>query len=476
MICLSHLQRMIQPSHLHSTVTSPVDGRRRRQAAVLVFILGCSVSILCSRHAAAEASLVAPLERAEAKTTQLHIFYVHGMGIDPPKAGTQDFEASQEFRKRFCKLVRCTSDEFERRDYASQGHFALNAPPPSLSYFGEALWKPSANNDDWHAAAPFVDHYRLVLRENSTAIHIHEINWWPLVFSAKCRQIVAKEAALVGRDRNHIKTCSAPTMQDDSDHPGRFRSYAWIDEHDVKERGSSWPQPAVINRALKRNLLDWGFADALLAVGPMQKYIIEGIRELVENVLDSYPPAENQAQEFIIVAHSLGSYLIFSALDVRDSPQASITENRRNKFEIFLSQTSQAYFMANQIRLLELANLDDSQGGKLPLHLEHPAEGEQLNSQPPAETHLTAQTAPSHLQNWIDIRRSYQRQAPQIFAWSDPDDLLTWQVPDLAQVQNLLAKNACRWFRLLANPLKAHVRYVENESVLRTMLHKPKPD
>lgn len=42
------------------------------------------------------------LKRADTGETQLHILYVHGMGIDTPKHkdGTQDFEVSQEFKNQ----------------------------------------------------------------------------------------------------------------------------------------------------------------------------------------------------------------------------------------------------------------------------------------------------------------------------------------------------------------------------------------
>ena len=435
-----------------------LNGRRLWQAALLVAILVCVAQPSWGQAAAApeqqaNPSLAESLKRADTGKTQLHIFYVHGMGINAPKpkAAPQDFEVSQEFRTSFCKLIHCTTrmGEFEGRDYANEADFDPTAAPPQLLYFGEYLWKQSATNDDWHAAAPFVDHYKLV-RKNGTIIYLHEINWWPLVLSAKCRQIVALEAALVGPDAKHIETCSAKTVQD-SNHEGRFKSYAWI--NDVQQRDPSWPEPAVINRELKHDILDWGFADALLAVGPMHKYLIEGIREIV---MDSFTPASNQ--EFVVVSHSLGSYLMFSALDLEGDPQAAMHPDWNDKFDKVLSQTSHAYFMANQIRLLELANLDDVKNGNLI----------------------------AHLQNWSDSRSRAQQPPPQIVAWSDPDDLLTWQVPDPDQnvtganvkhvtVTNRPAMNAWRWFWLLENPEDAHLKYDQNKRVVRAMVPKSNP-
>jgi len=432
------------------------------RAALLVICLFC-VPHLSSGQAAATAqaqetpALTGSLERADAGT-QLHILYVHGMGIDTPKHkdGTQDFEVSQEFRTHFCKVIGCTTKmgELVGRDYADEADFAPNADPPSLSYLGEDVWNKSTK-EEWRAAAPFVDHYRLVRKDpkdptnpkKGTPIYIDEINWWPLILSAKCRQIVGPEAAIVDRDQKHIANCSAKTVRD-SDHKDRYKSFSWISND--QKHDPSWPEPAVINRYLKHDILDWGFADALLAVGPLRRYLIEGIREIV---LHSFNQAENQ--EFVVVTHSLGSYLMFSALDLQDDPHATARADWKAKFETLLGETSHAYFMANQVRLLELANLDDTKNGNL----------------------IT------HLQNWYDARQRAQQRPPQIVAWSDPDDLLTWKIPDLDRdargadakvvtVQNRPAQNAWRWFWLLESPAGAHTTYDQNKRVLRAMVPK----
>jgi hypothetical protein len=375
-----------------SMIGAFLKNHRYRQATVLFAIL-VSVRQLSGGQTATTSraqegpSLTAPLNRAYEGKTQLHILYVHGMGIETPKHshGKQDFEVSQEFRTNFCNVIRCKTKAgeskggvFLRRYYADQAAFDPKEYPPPLLYPGDQLlypggyiWKQSPTNDEWHAAAPFVDHYKLV-RKDGTPIYVDEINWWPLILSAKCRRIVAAEIALVDRDEKHIAICAAKTVQEDPNDPDpnhqhRYKSFAWIQD-DLKH-DPSWPEPAVINRWLKHDILDWGFADALLAVGPMRQYLIEGIREVV---LESYREAvKNQEEhpeqkpEFVVVSHSLGSYLMFSELDLRDDPQAAKHQEWKTEFETLLSETSHAYFMANQVRLLELANLDDTKNGNL---------------------------------------------------------------------------------------------------------------
>ena len=435
---------------LVSTMGSFLKEHRNQLAALLAMVV-CFADVSWGQVSATapqppgSASLADSLKRAGAGETQLHIFYVHGMGISTSKhnAGTQNFEVSEAFRKTLCKVMGCTTNELEGRSYANEGAFAPDAAPPPLSYFGEDVWKRESN--DWHAAAPFVNHYKLV-SNSGTTIYVHELNWWPLVFAAKCRQILAKDAALVGLDKKHFETCAAKTVED-STHPNRFTSYAWISKSDIQERQRPWPSPAKLNRSLKRDILDWGFADALLAVGPMQEYLIEGIRQIV---LASVTPTENQ--EYVLVSHSLGSYLIFSALDLEDNPQHETASNRKSRAEKVLAQTSHVYLMANQVRLLELADLGNTKNGSLITHFEH----------------------------WSRLRAQAHQDPPRIVAWSDPDDLLTWQVPDPDQakaegvdVNNRPAENATRWFWVLESPHKAHVNYEENKDVIRVMVPKP---
>ena len=66
---------------------------------------------------------------------------------------------------------------------------------------------------------------------------------------------------------------------------------------------------------------------------------------------------------------------------------------------------------------------------------------------------------------------------PQIVAWSDPDDLLSWQVPQIegVHVVNISVRNP--GFKIppfLESPTSAHANYAKNREVLRLIL-KPNP-
>jgi hypothetical protein len=196
---------------------------------------------------------------------------------------------------------------------------------------------------------------------------------------------------------------------------------------------------------------------------------VEGIRELILKSVNVAADGSRKGsgglppnQEFVIVTHSLGSYLIFTALDLRESqPDGSARPEWQKPFEHVLSRTPVVYFFANQLRLLELANLDTTG-----------AKAKMVN----------------HLKNWSDLRHSHltsqadlagQRVArARIVAWSDPSDLLTWNVPDLSgyeiDVENPQVRNAINWFWLLESPAGAHRNYAANKTVIRTMLKPPK--
>jgi RecA/RadA recombinase len=61
----------------------------------------------------------------------------------------------------------------------------------------------------------------------------------------------------------------------------------------------------------------------------------------------------------VIVSHSLGSYLIFSALDMNQvADKATTVEQTRSELQEILKRTSLVVFFANQLRAMELAALD----------------------------------------------------------------------------------------------------------------------
>jgi hypothetical protein len=443
---------------------------RKEPRAVAAFLLAVFVGwapVLNGQsvpsHSSAQPAVSLADYLQEPGNVELHIFYVHGIG-----AGGPNDNDSQLLRISICKLLGdCTTKKgvLEGTDYADKHSFALNASPPKLTYFGEPVWNGNSfggPSSEWNASAPYVDHWKIV-RKNNTVIYVDEINWWPLVFPLKCREIVAKDAFLLGPNAAYLDLCSQSVP--DPIQPGRFRLYPWISANEAKRLKALPVAGALLNRELKNSLLDWRFSDALLAVGGIQPLMLEGIRQLILKSVSvtggspagSVGPQANQ--EFVFVTHSLGSYLIFSALDLKSS-ESDTTEMREweKQFRSILARTPIVYFFANQLRLLELANLDASSN------------------------------VIDRLKTWSQLRTNYvaaqsgsktsDATLPRLVAWNDPSDLLTWNIPEIRSssgdriviVENRPVRNAIDWFWLLEGPTSAHDNYASNKRIIRAML------
>jgi hypothetical protein len=450
-------------------ITMALKERRHQAGLLLAAVLACSQPLARAQEQSVRpeaqpvASLADSLKRAD---TQLHIFYIHGMAEEGP--GHSD---SEDLRKSICKYLKdCTTSEGVldgNREYADKGSFAIDAQSPQLSYLGQPIWtsrQGGSLSEGWNASAPFVDHWKLARSgAHVPSIYVDEINWWPLVFAIKCRQIVANDATLAGPSKTYIDKCAS--FKPDPTTPGRFLSYPWIEPTDAQKLKALRARAAPINRGLKSYVLDWGFTDAVLAMGQMQPYLVEGIRQVVGKSIDvaadgsrgeTVERAPNQ--EFVIVAHSLGSYLILAALDIPESAAAAATQAQKQRLEYVLSRISTVYFFANQLRLLDLANLANGTGENMTKRLELWGEfrNRYLASQSPS--------TPSHLAR------------PHIVAWSDPSDLLTWNVPELSTVvvENRAVKNSTHWLWVLERPALAHANYATNKNVIRVMVAPPK--
>ena len=131
------------------------------------------------------------------------------------------------------------------------------------------------------------------------------------------------------------------------------------------------------------------------------------------------------------------------------------------------AHTAEFYFLANQIALLQLAWVSTST--------------EQVTD--PCSSASGKQSVPGSIEHWLCKRDTYLSgrdsvaPVPQIVAWSDPNDLLSWEVPpiDGVHVVNIRVQNP--GFELppyLASPTSAHANYAKNREILRMIL-KPSP-
>ena len=426
----------------------------------LTFFLCCVPALSCPGQSApapalpsqSPKSLGEELRHSEGK--EIHIFYIHGIGSNGPED-----RDSRALRKSICDYLKdCTTAEgtpIGEWDYADRDEFQLKAPVPALEYMDEQVWK---SPEEWHAAAPYAVHFKLA-RSNGPALYVDELNWWPLTFSLKCRQLIAGDASFVAPSKVRLDTCSS--REPNAGVPQRFKSYDWISKDEDTRLRQLPARGAKANRQLKSDLMDWAFSDAVMALGPLRVYVLDGIRQLILKSLADVPTASQTDaigvradQEFVIVSHSLGSYLIFSALDMdRIAGKTATAEQTRANLQEILKRTSLVVFFANQLRLLELAALDG-----------------------PSERNIA-----TDLQDWGKLRCEYLRsfpnapqecKPPRIIALNDPSDLLTWTVPALGgiDVENYTVRNSTHWLWLFANPTSAHSNYATDKRAIKEML------
>ena len=256
-----------------------------------------------------------------------------------------------------------------------------------------------------------------------------------------------------------------------------------------------------------------------MAVGGLSNLFREGMRQLfvksarfhadgtkTNEWMQQLRSPQGIDREFIVVSHSLGSYLAFSTLNMGElnmdplnmdqrnnnqqnalpsgestqSPTQSPTESAAESTsraatedaaaQYILERTSLVYFFANQVALLELASAE----------LPQPAAelAPQLGTVQPS----TAVTLSKRMMKWRDLRQNFKQKRkaaeasappppPQVVAFSDPSDLLSWYVPpmDGLKVDNLLVRNSW-WHWLIANPATAHGNYASNKNVFRIMM------
>ena len=392
----------------------------------------------------------------------IHILYVHGIN----QVGAGD---SLPWRKGICKyLGECTVTHLGR--IYADGPFAVDSDPLTLALMGKRIWK---SKDEWSASAPFIDRYE-IKGKGHTPILLDEFNWWPLVYPLKCKWLIARDALLTGASKPQLSVCAASTTPDPA-HSNRYLSYQWIDSSEASDLNHVKRQAQILNRSLKNGLMDWGFADAVMALGPMEDVLSAGIRELLIKSLQSpvkdvsTAPAKVDAEVFC-VTHSLGSYLSLIALDTdllgSDNPDLSgfqITPEQKQAADYFSAHTAEFYFLANQIALLQLAWVSGS--------TEHDAD--------PCPSASGERSVPGSIAHWLCKRDTYLTKRasvapiPQIIAWNDPNDLLSWKVPkiDGVHVVNITVRNSgFKLPPLLESPNAAHANYAKNREVLRMIL------
>jgi hypothetical protein len=205
----------------------------------------------------------------------------------------------------------------------------------------------------------------------------------------------------------------------------------------------------------------------------MGDYMVEGIRELLLHAVTTQATTGSPGSftvsdpnvQFTAVSHSLGSFLLFSAIH----SELDRTKSERNAstqptpLEAMLQRLGLVEMLANQIPLLEAAKLsraEDSQSFQ-------------------------------GLQDWCnqrkiaagrDVTKGSCHDNARLIAWSDAADLLTfylgqdfidWQSSgNTVSFENRRVVNGLRWpwLYLFESPSTAHTAYDKNSKVIKELL------
>lgn len=216
------------------------------------------------------------------------------------------------------------------------------------------------------------------------------------------------------------------------------------------------------NKYLKKNVISLSLADAVLYAGRFKEHMRYGAEQalciaMTDGGTDDRPCTFDEAaalprHDFYIVTHSLGSMMVFDAL-----------RSRRGVAEAVGSRLKLFAMLANQWPLLELSTFEESR--------------EAIASNTAVAPSIVA------LSDMVGGRRAGESQLP-IVAFTDPNDLLSFRIPDYwrAMVPEQVASRASftnivsstthgsiLW--LAANPARAHTSYWRDGTVLKKLTH-----
>lgn len=360
------------------------------------------------------------LKRAKGNGKTVHIVYVHGMRADSSGASKEFIRALTEspYLQGIAPVAGAREPQWTKDDPEKR----------RIYYAGEPLvGDPTEWKKAWVRSSPFIIRTTFEDKANSFRVIVEELNWWPLLMGLRCRALVGPDSGLSGPAKKFIKTCKRNDDIADGD-----PYYPWLRDSDIGTPPIG--RSATANRYVKHNIINWGFADAVIAVGPMRHYL-RGAMDWAAG-----RATKQAADERIFIAESLGSFVAMDA--ARDEGPTRALVRKTHHF----------YFLANQFALLELARIEgipDSPEGLGEKRLDQPEGGQKSALGSPLSVLELAGSDPK--------TQELMERPAQVVAVSDPSDVLTFLVPDLCP--NTAVSNIQARFSggpLLADPLRAH--------------------
>ena len=240
--------------------------------------------------------------------------------------------------------------------------------------------------------------------------------------------------------------------------------------------GPAYPYDrASLNKSLKDGILDDCLSDAMIYQGKSRDQVSEQVQKAILLTAAGSQGADAAAATeragavpasvpFVVVAESLGSKIAFDAIyKLVTSPDAATAKGGQATFD----RTTQIFMGANQLPILALA--DQSLPGA-------PAMAQARTGEPAYPTDPIAALI-AHRQAGLrtpDIVAHAAPRPPQVIAFSDPNDLLSYTLAPSQQaavagypVVDVIVSNTTTWLGLFELPTTAHTSYLTNDAVAR---------
>lgn len=220
---------------------------------------------------------------------------------------------------------------------------------------------------------------------------------------------------------------------------------------------------ARLNAALKNTLLNDCISDAVIYLGKTGQKIREGVWQAFEQIAEKSSVSTNELQSpLFFVSESLGSKVLSDAL-------ACNTKKESKSVEMTLASATHLFFGANQIPLLNTGFTPASCYETLPAKrlLRDKVKADEIST-----LNILIEKINGQKRKLAPMARSASpsRQAIKLIAYTDPNDLLSYEVRQqdvqVADPINVIVSNAPSWFNVLESPIKAHMGYMGNKSVV----------
>jgi hypothetical protein len=247
----------------------------------------------------------------------------------------------------------------------------------------------------------------------------------------------------------------------------RFLGYDWMDKSLVADR-------LPLNHGMKELLFDKSLSDALLYAGPFRSQMQYSVQQAlclmmrehrVQNNVCTLAESflgETNFEQIVVIAQGLGGTMVFQTVEALYQHAHDLTDERRtDQFARaaarFAADTTTMFMLANPWPLLSLGDMD---------------------VRAPRRFH-------SSIESFIRLRYEQRRknhipEAIQIVAFSDPNDVLSYPIPesgvddlpeelrDQVLFSNVLLTIADVWFfGTLADPVKSHTGYAQDPTVIK---------